>query len=331
MPVQTLVLPLSIAPMIDWSYSHFRVLMRLMAPNALLYTEMVTTGAILNHFHQISHIHCSEPPLALQIGGADKKDLVRCVHQVADIFAEINLNLGCPSDRVQKGHFGACLMKEQALVSDCIKAMKDTTCTPITAKIRIGIDDNDGYDFFYNFAQALIEAGCDKLIIHARKAWLKGLSPKQNRTIPPLHYDYVYRLKQAFPDVPMIINGNITSIEAVQTHLTQVNGVMIGRLACENPYAIAHIHHALYPHKPVVTRTALVTQYLACMQTHHLVDKPLSLILKPIMNMAHGLPNAKYWKKCLLEAQQSKNLALLNQALDWLGHIENLTEDSTDI
>ena len=301
--------------MIDWTYTHFRVFMRMLAPQALLYTEMQTPGAIVHNPSRALDFHEMESPLALQLGGSDKDALVRCA-KIAEQqgFAEVNLNLGCPSDRVQAGRFGACMMVEPQHVADCIAAMKQAVAIPVTAKTRIGIDHQDSYDFFAAFAHQLIDAGCDKLIVHARKAWLHGLNPKQNRTIPPLHYDYVYKIKQALPSIPIVMNGNISELDEIDAHLQHVDGVMLGRLACQNPYAIAVIHHALYPHIPLLTRATIMEQYVAYAQSASAIGVPMSLLLKPIFNMAHGLPGARVWKAQLMAIQQSGDGSKLSQA-----------------
>lgn len=305
--------------MIDWTYSHFRVLMRLMAPEALLYTEMHTTGAIHYKTTQILQHGFIEKPLALQLGGADKQALVTCAKIAEDYqFAEINLNLGCPSDKVQAGRFGACLMTEAEHVADCISAMKQAVSIPITAKTRLGIDDYDSYEFFSNFAYKLVEAGCDKLIIHARKAWLKGLSPKQNRTIPPLHYDFAYRLKETLPKIPVVINGNISTVEDIHQHMQWVDGVMIGRLVCNNPYQLTQLNHYFYPDHSIKSRSEIFHSYLNYILEKWEAGVSLSLLLKPVLNFAFGLPNAKQWKDYLLIAQQSKKIESLALAYTWL-------------
>ena len=311
-----LISPLSIAPMIDWTYTHFRVFMRMLAPQALLYTEMQTPGAIVNNPSRALDFHAMEEPLALQLGGSDRDALVTCA-KIAEQqgFAEVNLNLGCPSDRVQAGRFGVCLMVEPQQVADCIAAMKQAVHIPVTAKTRIGIDHQDSYDFFAAFAYQLIDAGCDKLIVHARKAWLHGLNPKQNRTIPPLHYDYVYKIKQVLPSIPVVLNGNINETEDIKNHLQHVDGVMLGRLACQNPYAIAGIHHALYPHIPLLKRSTILERYVAYAQSVSTSGVSMSLLLKPIFNMAHGLPGARVWKARLMTIQQSGDAAALAQAV----------------
>lgn len=297
--------------------------MRMLAPLALLYTDMQTVGAIMNNPARALDFHDMETPLALQLGGADKDALVKCA-QIAEQkgYSEVNLNLGCPSDRVQAGHFGACLMAEPKRVADCINAMKQAVKIPVTAKTRIGIDHQDSYEYFAAFAHQLVEAGCDKLVVHARKAWLHGLNPKQNRTIPPLHYDYVYKIKEALPAIPVVINGNINEISDIKEHLQYVDGVMLGRLACQNPYAIAKIHHAFYPHIALLTRSTILGRYIAYAQTVYQNRVPISLLLKPIFNLAHGLPGARAWKAQLMTIQQSGNPAALDQAVLMLKEME---------
>lgn len=307
MNLNMLNLPLSIAPMIDWTHTHFRVLMRLLAPKALLYTEMQTPPAIAHHPQRCLYFSPMEHPIALQLGGSDPGALLSAAQQAQDMgYQEINLNLGCPSDRVLSGQFGACLMNEPKQVAQIIHTLKRHLHLPVTAKTRIGIDHQDDYLFFADFIHQLADAGCDKFIIHARKAWLHGLSPKQNRTIPPIQYDYVYRIKADIPQLPFVINGNIGTIDAVNTHLNHVDGVMLGRLACDNPYAIAQIHHSLYPNLPLPSRYQIAQNYVDYIQT--VTHTPLSVLLKPLLNLAHGLPNAKLWKHFLTQIQISKIL-----------------------
>ncbi len=299
--------PLAIAPMIDWTYTHFRVFMRMLAPSALLYTDMLTTDALINR-PSLLNFHQMENPLALQLGGVDKDKLVICAQMAEQRgFDEVNLNLGCPSDRVQAGKMGACLMDEPKLVAECISLIKRSVKIPVTAKTRIGIDDKDSYEFFSAFAHRLVDAGCDKLIVHARKAWLKGLSPKQNRTIPPVNYDYVYKIKRDLAEIPVVINGNISNFAEIKAHLQQVDGVMLGRLACQNPYAIAEIHHNLYPDIPLKSRADILENYIAYAKEEYEKAVPLSILLKPILNIAHGLPGAKAWKNNLVNIQQKKD------------------------
>lgn len=315
--------PLSIAPMIDWTYSHFRVLMRFLAPNALLYTEMQTTGAIQNNPLRALNFNAIEHPIAIQLGGSDIHALAECAKIAEQAgYDEVNLNLGCPSDKVQAGRFGACLMNEAEQVAECIHALTQAVTIPVTAKTRIGIDHQDSYEFFSSFAHQLIDAGCTKLIVHARKAWLNGLNPKQNRTIPPVNYDYVYKIKQEFPHVPVIINGNISNINEINRHLNQTDGVMLGRLACDNPYKIAEVHQALYPETKLLKRSEIFIKYREYLIDQYINGIPLGLLVKPLFNLAHGLPGASQWKKKLMAILQSKDLTQFNELTQYLLEIE---------
>lgn len=309
--------------MIDWTYSHFRVFMRILAPHALLYTEMQTTGAIQNNPRRSLPFNQQEHPLALQLGGSDPLALGLCA-QLAEQegYDEVNINLGCPSDKVKAGNFGACLMNEPAQVVACIKAMRAETRIPVTAKVRIGIDHQDSYEFFSAFVQQLVDAGSQKIIVHARKAWLNGLSPKQNRTVPPVNYDYVYRLKQEMPHIPIVINGNILNSAEINEHLRHVDGVMLGRLACDNPYQIAEIHQALYPALPKLTRSQAFTRYLDYLLNEHSNGVSLSLLIKPVFNLAFGLSGASQWKKKLMHILQTKDLSLFSALTEYLLEIE---------
>jgi tRNA-dihydrouridine synthase A len=239
---------LSVAPMIDWTDRHCRVFHRLLSPNALLYTEMITTSAILNGdqkkllgFSDVEH------PVALQLGGSDPTDLATCAKIGEDFgYDAINLNCGCPSDRVQKGAFGACLMADPKLVADGVAAMKAAVNIPVTVKCRIGIDDSDDYPFLEDFIKHVSNPGCDTFIIHARKAWLKGLSPKENREIPPLRYDIAAEIKKNYPNLTIILNGGLTELEQIQDALKTFDGVMIGREAYNNPYFLTEMELALF-------------------------------------------------------------------------------------
>lgn len=316
---------LSIAPMIDWTYSHFRVLMRILAPQVLLYTEMQTVGAIQNNPQRSLYFSKEEHPIALQLGGSDSQALAHCAVLAEQCgYDEVNLNLGCPSDKVKAGHFGACLMMQPARVVECIHMMCQSVNIPITAKIRIGIDHQDSYQFFSDFVHQLVDAGSHKIIIHARKAWLNGLSPKQNRTIPPINYDYVYRIKKELPEVPMVINGNILNSAEITEHLKHVNGVMLGRLACDNPYQIAQIHQDLYPESPKYTRSQIFTLYLEYLLEQYSQGIPLSLLIKPVFNLAFGLPGCSMWKQKLTHILQSKDISLLNFLSEYLKEIEQI-------
>ncbi len=230
----------SVAPMMEWTDRHCRFFHRLLTRRALLYTEMLTTGAVLHGDRaRLLRYDMAEHPLALQLGGSDPGALAACARFAADLgFDEINLNVGCPSDRVQDGRFGACLMAEPALVGDCVAAMKAAVAIPVTVKCRIGIDEQDPEPALEIFAQSIERAGADALIVHARKAWLKGLSPKENREVPPLDYDRVYRLKAAHPRLTIILNGGIGSVEQAMAHLDRVDGVMMGRAAYQEPWRL---------------------------------------------------------------------------------------------
>lgn len=310
--------------MIDWTYSHFRVFMRLLAPKALLYTEMQTTGAIQNNPKRSLPFNEIEHPLALQLGGSDPNALAECASSAEKAgYDEININLGCPSDKVQAGRFGACLMKESLQVVHCIKAMRQATQIPVTAKTRIGIDHQDSYEFFSDFVHQLVDAGAQKIIVHARKAWLNGLNPKQNRTIPPVNYDFVYRIKKELPHIPIVINGNVLNSMEIKEHLSVVDGVMLGRLACDNPYNIATIHQELYPEIKGVSRSQILHWYLDYLQKEYERGVSLTLLIKPLFNLAFGLPGASLWKKKLMHLIQTKEISLSFQLSQYLMEIEN--------
>jgi tRNA-dihydrouridine synthase A len=316
--------PLAIAPMIDWTYSHFRVFMRILAPNALLYTEMQTPGAVLNNPVRSLQFTPREHPIALQLGGSDPNMLAQCAKRAEqEGYDEININLGCPSDKVQAGRFGACLMSEPERVVACIRSMREAVSIPVTAKTRIGIDHQDSYDFFSSFVHQLVEAGAEKIIVHARKAWLQGLNPKQNRTIPPVNYDYVYRLKKEMPHIPVVINGNILNSKNITEHLHQVDGVMLGRLACDNPFQIALIHQELYPESFKNSRSQVFNDYLEYLFDEFSKGVSLSLLVKPIFNLAYGLPGSSQWKKKLMEILHTKDISLFQQLRHYLLEIED--------
>src|ERR1700728_2660110 len=238
----------SVAPMMEWTDRHCRFFHRLLTRRALLYTEMLTTGAVLHGDRtRLLRFDSAEHPVALQLGGADPVALAACARIAADLgFDEINLNAGCPSDRVQDGRFGACLMAEPALVGDCVAAMKAAVSIPVTVKCRIGIDEQDPEEALEIFAQTIEQAGADALIVHARKAWLKGLSPKENREVPPLDYARVYRIKAAHPRLTVVLNGGIASIEAAQAHLARVDGVMMGRAAYQEPWRLIAVDPSFF-------------------------------------------------------------------------------------
>ena len=292
----------SIAPMLDWTDRFCRYFLRQISKRALLYTEMVTTSALLyGDQARLLKFDPMEHPVALQIGGSDPVQLSRAARLGQQWgYDEINLNLGCPSERVQSGRFGACLMSEPDLVADCIKAMVDSVTIPVTVKQRIGIDHLDSYQLLRDFVGRLSLAGSRTFIVHARKAWLQGLSPKENREIPPLSYATVYRLKRDFPELEIIINGGITSIEACEQHLALVDGVMIGREAYHNPWLLAQVDARLFGEEtPVPTRDQVIAQLLPFVELELAAGVPLNRITRHILGLFHGQPGARAWRRYL--------------------------------
>lgn len=300
---------LQIAPMVDWTHSPFRLLMRLMLPNAKLFTEMMVPRAIIHQ--EARHLkHFSlESPLVLQLGGSCPDELLQAALMAERAgFQEVNLNLGCPSERVQAGSFGACLMKDKPLVVQCLQHLNAHLSIPVTAKTRIGVDEFDSYAFFRDFIAGIVESGCREIVVHARKAWLKGLNPKQNRTIPPIDYTYVYQIAQDFPQVQFIINGDIKTVAQMEQHLSKVRGVMLGRLACDNPYLLTDFHRNLFPEVQLLSREALIQAYFMHIDAEHVPANRISLYLKPLFNLYHGTIYAKQWKQALQIALREKNM-----------------------
>lgn len=290
--------------MLDWTDRHCRYFHRLLSQNAVLYTEMVTTGAIL-HGDQQRHLafHEQEHPVALQLGGSNPQELAECA-KIATAYGydEINLNVGCPSDRVQNGRFGACLMATPALVAECLQAMQSATDIPVTIKHRIGIDDQESYAQLEDFVGEIAATGCNTFIVHARKAILSGLSPKQNREIPPLHYDYVYQLKQTFPQLEIIINGGIKSLEECQQHLQKVDGVMMGREAYQNPYMLAQVDQVIYgDEKPLISRQEVIEKLYDYCQIKLQQGDQLNWISRHILGLYQGERGAKRFRRYLSE------------------------------
>ena len=292
---------LSVAPMMDWTDRHCRYFHRLLTRHALLYTEMVTTGALL-HGDVPRHLqyNTEEHPLALQLGGSEPADLAHCARLGAQWgYDEINLNCGCPSERVQRGAFGACLMNEPQLVADCVKAMVDVVDVPVTVKHRIGIDKVESYDFVRDFVGTVSEAGCRVFIVHARNAWLKGLSPKANREVPPLRYPLVHRLKADFPHLTIAINGGITRSEQVAEQLQQLDGVMLGREAYHNPWWLSGWDAQFYGAAPSgATRESVEQQMVDYMvREREAHGTPWSNIARHMLGLRHGLPGARHWRQ----------------------------------
>ena len=294
----------AVAPMIDWTDSRCRVFHRLLSRRALLYTEMITTGAVIHGDRdRLLGFDASEHPVALQLGGSDPRDLATSA-RIGEQYGydEINLNVGCPSDRVQDGRFGACLMAEPELVAECVAAMKQAVSVPVTVKCRIGIDDQDPEQALDRLAQATVAAGVDALIVHARKAWLQGLSPKQNRDIPPLDYDRVYRLKAALPNLPIVINGGITSIAEAKAHLAHVDGVMLGRAAYQEPWRLLAVDPELFgeaaPHPTMKAALAALEPYIAEQLARGL---RLHAITRHLVGAFQAVPGARAFRRRLAE------------------------------
>ncbi len=295
---------LSVAPMLDWTNRFCRYFHRLMSRHALLYTEMITTHALLHgDKKRLLDFDAFEHPLALQSGGSDPEALAVCARMAEDFgYDEVNLNVGCPSDRVSSGRFGACLMAEPERVAECVAAMQDRVCIPVTVKSRIGIDQQDSYQELQYFIRTVADAGCETFIIHARKAWLKGLSPKQNRAIPPLRYDRVHQLKQDFPHLQIVINGGIVSIEQALQQLQQVDGVMIGREAYHNPYILSEVDGPVYQRPgPVLSRIEVVEAFIPYIQRQLQQGVRLNRMVQPILGLFHGQPGARRWRRYLSE------------------------------
>src|SRR5215472_1041089 len=297
-----------VAPMMEWTDRQCRFFHRLLTRRALLYTEMLTTGALLHGDRaRLLRYDPAEHPLGLQVGGADPRALAACARVAADLgYDEINLNVGCPSDRVQEGRFGACLMVEPALVGECVAAMKAVVAIPVTVKCRIGIDEQDPQAALDVFAETVERAGADALIVHARKAWLKGLSPKQNREVPPLDYDRVYRLKARHPQLPIVLNGGIASLAAARAHLGQVDGVMIGRAAYQEPWRLLAVDHFIFGDEPPFMSAREAAMALIPHIERELADGArLHAITRHLHGLFQGVPGARAFRRRLAEAGAS--------------------------
>ncbi len=310
-----------IAPMMDWTDRHDRYFLRLISGRARLYTEMVTSAAVLHgNRNRLLGFHAAEHPVALQLGGSEPADMAEAARRGAEAgFDEINMNVGCPSDRVQRGRFGACLMREPNTVAACVASVRAAVDLPVTVKTRIGVDDLDGYDHLRRFVDAIGAAGCDVLVVHARKAWLKGLSPKENREVPPLHYETVYRLKQDFPQLPIVINGGITDLQAADDHLAKVDGVMLGRAAYQTPYLLAAIDRRFFdPGAPVPDRETIVAGIRRYAADQVAGGVPLPAITRHILGLYQGRPGARGWRRHLTEAgrRPGAGVEVIDEALD---------------
>ena len=310
----------SVAPMMDWTDRHCRAFHRVLTRNALLYTEMVTADAVIHgERERLIGYGESEHPVALQLGGSEPDKLAQAAKIGADFgYDEINLNCGCPSDRVQSGAFGACLMAEPDLVAEGVAAMKRAVDVPVTVKCRIGIDDQDSEAALSAFAKAVIEAGADVLIVHARKAWLQGLSPRENRDIPPLDYDRVYRLKQAMAHVPMVINGGIQTLDEAEAHLGHVDGVMLGRAAYQNPWLLADVDARVFgAPSSVANRAEAVDAMRPYIEAELAKGQKLNRIVRHMIGLYQGVPGARAWRRILTvdSLKEGAGLEVLDAAL----------------
>ena len=295
---------LCVAPMMEWTDRHCRVFLRQLTAHALLYTEMVTSGAVVHGDRErILGFDACEHPVALQIGGSDPRELAEAARIGADFgYDEINLNVGCPSDRVQSGRFGACLMVEPELVAASVAAMAEAVSLPVTVKCRIGIDDQDSEADLDRFVRAVADAGCRTVVVHARKAWLQGLSPKQNREVPPLDYGRVHRLKQAHPELEIVINGGIVTLDDAEAHLARVDGVMLGRAAYHTPYLLAEVDRRFYgAASPVPTRGEVLERFLPYVERKLGEGVRLHQMTRHILGLFQGQPGARAFRRHLSE------------------------------
>ncbi|HIP81335.1 MAG TPA: tRNA dihydrouridine(20/20a) synthase DusA [Leucothrix mucor] len=310
--------------MLDWTDRHERYLLRLMSKHALLYTEMVTTGALIHgdkdrylQFNQEEH------PVALQLGGSDPKAMALCARMAEDYgYDEVNINVGCPSDRVQNGAFGACLMAEAELVAENVAAMRNAVDIPVTVKNRIAIDEMDEYETLHDFIKTVSNAGCETFIVHARKAWLKGLSPKQNRDVPPLNYELVYQMKQKFSHIEIIINGGIKTMEESKQHLNHVDGVMLGREVYHNPYAMIEVDQQLYgdDNTSELSQHEVIEKYLAYIEKQLTQGVFLKHMSRHLLGFFTGQTGAKAWRRHISENahKEGAGVEVIRQAMSFL-------------
>ncbi len=315
----------SIAPMMDWTDKHCRYFYRLISQNVQLYTEMITTKAILHgDKNRLLDFNANENPLTLQLGGSDPKEMADCSLIAQDWgYDEVNINVGCPSDRVLSGSFGACLMKEPDLVAQCVESMTEKCDIPVTVKHRIGIDDMEIYDQLSDFVQRISEKGCQHFIVHARKAWLTGLSPKENRTIPPLNYPWVYQLKKDFPKLKFTINGGIENCEEIAEHLNQVDGVMLGRSVYHNPFLLDQIEGKIFKNKEnSIDRQRILKEYMSYISDQLQKGVPIRSMTRHILGLYHGEANAKLFRRLL-----SGKIVELDHLNDWLDFKKNSSSE----
>lgn len=307
--------------MMDWTDRHCRYLLRLLSPRARLYTEMVTAAAVEHgNLRRLLGFHPAEHPVALQLGGSDPTQMAAAARRGTEFgYDEININVGCPSDRVQSGRFGACLMATPGVVADCIRTMGDATGVPVTVKCRIGIDDEESYEFLQSFIAQTANAGCDTFVVHARKAMLKGLSPRQNRSVPALDYERVYRLKRDYPHLRIVLNGGIRTVEAALEHLRHVDGVMIGREAYHNPWFLVELERAVFGADPRLpeSREQVVKEMLPYIDAALADGASLKHITRHMLGIFSGQPGAKAWRRYLSENahRQDARAEIVTEAL----------------
>lgn len=304
---------LSVAPMLDWTDRHCRYFHRLLSSQTLLYTEMVTTGAIIHGKGDFLAYNEEEHPVALQLGGSNPADLATCAKLAAERgYDEVNLNVGCPSDRVQNGRFGACLMAEPDLVAECVAAMREVVDIPVTVKTRIGIDDQDSYEFLTKFVSTVSEkGGVDHFTIHARKAWLSGLSPKENREIPPLDYPRAYQIKKDFPHLNVAVNGGVKTLEESLEHLQHLDGVMIGREAYQNPYILAQVDQLIFGlDTPVKKRKQVVEEMYPYIEHQLSNGSYLGHISRHMIGLFQAMPGARQWRRYISENAHKKGAGI---------------------
>lgn len=323
---------LSLAPMLDMTDRHFRALCRLMCKEMLLYTELTTTGAIINGKNDYLTYNESEHPVSLQLGGANPKDLAICAKKAQEYgYDEINLNVGCPSDRVQNGSFGAILMRTPNLVCDLVKALKDAVTIPVTVKTRLGVDELDSYEYIYNFLSNLVDSGVDEVALHARMAFLKTMTPKENRDKPPLNYDRVYSLKKDFKNLPISINGNITTLEQAKEHLKYVDGVMIGRSIYHNPYMLIDADELIFdkPHKEdKPKRKEIIRSFYPYIEEHLKKGGELKHISRHLLGMFTNIANSRSYRQYIAQNHYKKgaNIDVLETAMSFIDNNEPITK-----
>lgn len=311
----------SVAPMMDWTDRHCRSFHRILTRRARLYTEMVTTGALIHGPRaRLLAYHPDEHPVALQLGGSEPDDLALCARMAEDAgYDEVNLNIGCPSERVQRGAFGACLMREPDLVAGCVAAMQAVVKIPVTVKCRIGVDDQDARESLFGFIETVSSAGCRHFVVHARKAWLKGLSPKENRDIPPLDYPLVHEVKRRWPDLHIGINGGITSLEACNEQLGHVDSVMVGRAAYQTPALLLDVDRTIFAStEAALSRDEALERFMPYIEAELSRGTPLHAMTRHILGLYNGLPGARIFRRHLSEnaVKPGAGVAVVREAID---------------